>query len=38
VLTGLIKRIAPDAEAVAVEDPSAPGRLAAPDLATLTRA
>jgi [acyl-carrier-protein] S-malonyltransferase len=33
VLTGLIKRIAPDAEAVAVEDPSAPDRLAVPDLA-----
>jgi [acyl-carrier-protein] S-malonyltransferase len=30
VLTGLIKRIAPDAESFAVDDPSAPGRLAIP--------
>jgi [acyl-carrier-protein] S-malonyltransferase len=30
VLTGLIKRIAPDAESFAVDDPSAPGRLAVP--------
>jgi malonyl CoA-acyl carrier protein transacylase len=30
VLTGLIKRIAPDAEAVPLDDPNAPGRLAAP--------
>jgi malonyl CoA-acyl carrier protein transacylase len=28
VLTGLIKRIAPDAEAIALDDPSAPDRLA----------
>lgn len=32
VLTGLIKRIAPDAEAVALDDPSAADRLAAPFL------
>jgi [acyl-carrier-protein] S-malonyltransferase len=31
VLTGLIKRIYPDAEAAALDDPSAPGRLAVPD-------
>jgi len=30
VLTGLIKRIAPEAETFAVDDPSAPGRLAIP--------
>ena len=30
VLTGLIKRIAPDAEALALDDPSAPDRLAIP--------
>jgi [acyl-carrier-protein] S-malonyltransferase len=30
VLTGLIKRIAPDAEAFALDDPSAPDRLAVP--------
>ena len=30
VLTGLIKRIAPDAEAIAVDDPSAPDRLLVP--------
>ncbi len=29
VLTGLIKRIAPDAEAIALDDPAAPGGLAA---------
>ena len=34
VLTGLIKRIAPDAEAIALDDPSAADRLAAPFLAT----
>ncbi len=34
VLTGLIKRIAPDVEAVAVDEPSAPGRLAVLALAT----
>jgi [acyl-carrier-protein] S-malonyltransferase len=28
VLTGLIKRIAPDSQAIALDDPSAPGRLA----------
>ena len=38
VLTGLIKRIAPDAEALAVEDASTPDRLAVPDLSALTRA
>jgi len=32
VLTGLIKRIAPELEAFALDDPSAPGRLAIPDL------
>lgn len=31
VLTGLIKRIAPDAEALALDDQSAPDRLAIPD-------
>ena len=30
VLTGLIKRIAPDAEAIATDDPAAPDRLAVP--------
>jgi len=30
VLTGLIKRIAPDAEALALDDPTAPARLAFP--------
>lgn len=30
VLSGLIKRIAPDAEAIATDDPSAPDRLAVP--------
>jgi [acyl-carrier-protein] S-malonyltransferase len=30
VLTGLIKRIAPDAEAFPVDDPAAPGRLSVP--------
>jgi [acyl-carrier-protein] S-malonyltransferase len=37
VLTGLIKRIAPDAEAVALDDPPAPDRLAVPS-ATATPA
>jgi [acyl-carrier-protein] S-malonyltransferase len=37
VLTGLIKRIAPDAAAVALDDPSSPDRLALP-LATATPA
>jgi [acyl-carrier-protein] S-malonyltransferase len=32
VLTGLVKRIAPDAEAIALDDPSAADRLAAPFL------
>jgi [acyl-carrier-protein] S-malonyltransferase len=32
VLTGLIKRIAPEAEAIALDDPSAADRLAAPFL------
>lgn len=31
VLTGLVKRIAPDAEALALDDQSAPDRLAVPD-------
>jgi [acyl-carrier-protein] S-malonyltransferase len=30
VLTGLIKRIAPDAEALATDDPAAPDRLVLP--------
>jgi [acyl-carrier-protein] S-malonyltransferase len=30
VLTGLIKRIAPDAEAIALDDPNSPDRLAVP--------
>jgi [acyl-carrier-protein] S-malonyltransferase len=30
VLTGLIKRIAPDVEAIATDDPAAPDRLALP--------
>jgi [acyl-carrier-protein] S-malonyltransferase len=34
VLTGLIKRIAPDAEALAVDDASAPDRFAVPALPT----
>jgi [acyl-carrier-protein] S-malonyltransferase len=38
VLTGLIKRIAPDAEAVAVDDPAAPDRLAVPISAQTTPA
>ena len=33
VLTGLVKRIAPDTEALATDDPSAPGALAVPFLA-----
>ena len=37
VLTGLIKRIAPDAEAIALDDPSAADRLAVP-FATATTA
>ena len=32
VLTGLVKRIAPDATAIALDDPAAPGGLAAIDL------
>ena len=32
VLTGLIKRIAPEVEAIALDDPGAPGHLARPDL------
>jgi [acyl-carrier-protein] S-malonyltransferase len=31
VLTGLIKRIAPDAEALPLDDPASPGRLAVPE-------
>jgi [acyl-carrier-protein] S-malonyltransferase len=38
VLTGLIKRIAADAESLALEDASAPDRLAVPDLNALVRA
>ena len=33
VLTGLVKRIAPDASAIALDEADAPGRLAVPDLA-----
>jgi len=36
VLTGLIKRIAPDAQAVAVDDQQAPGGLAIPDFLPVT--
>jgi [acyl-carrier-protein] S-malonyltransferase len=32
VLTGLIRRIVPDLEAFALDDPAAPGRLAIPDI------
>jgi len=38
VLTGLIKRIAPDAQALALDDPSAPDRLAVPFTPSLTTA
>ena len=31
VLSGLIRRIAPDAEAIPLDDPNAPGGLADPD-------
>ena len=34
VLTGLIKRIAPQSKAVAVDEPSEPGRMAVPSIAT----
>jgi [acyl-carrier-protein] S-malonyltransferase len=37
VLTGLIKRISPDAEPAALDEASAPGRLSIPDFLTLTR-
>ncbi len=37
VLTGLIKRIAPEAEAVAVDEQSAPDRFALPDFLTVTK-
>jgi [acyl-carrier-protein] S-malonyltransferase len=37
VLTGLIKRIAPDAEALALDDPGSPDRMAIP-FATVTPA
>lgn len=33
VLTGLVRRIVPELEAVALDDPNAPGRLHLPDLA-----
>ncbi len=33
VLTGLVKRIAPEAAAIALDDPDAPGRLALPGIA-----
>jgi [acyl-carrier-protein] S-malonyltransferase len=32
VLTGLVRRIDPDIEAIPLEDPSAPGHLVAPEL------
>ena len=32
VLTGLVRRIAPDATALALDEPDAPGRLATPDI------
>jgi len=37
VLTGLIKRIAPDAEALAVDEQSAPDRFALPDFLTVSK-
>jgi [acyl-carrier-protein] S-malonyltransferase len=36
VLTGLIRRIAPDAQAAALDDPAAPGGLAVPDFLSPT--
>jgi hypothetical protein len=36
VLTGLIKRIAPDAEAIPLDDPTSPDRLAVPFAAAAT--
>ena len=36
VLCGLIKRIAPDVEAIATDDPTAPDRLAIPLATTAT--
>ncbi len=36
VLTGLVRRIVPDAEVLATDDPSAPGGLAVPFLSTVT--
>lgn len=38
VLTGLVKRIAPEATALALDDQDAPGRLALPDLSPTTAA
>ena len=38
VLTGLIKRIVPEAEVVAVDEPTAPGRLRVPELPSLLAA
>ena len=38
VLTGLIRRIAPDVAAFALDDPGAPGRLAVPELAPVASA
>jgi [acyl-carrier-protein] S-malonyltransferase len=38
VLTGLIKRIAPEAMAIPLDEPDAPGRLAVPDLSPTTAA
>jgi hypothetical protein len=38
VLTGLVKRIAPEATAIPLDEPDAPGRLAVPDLSPTTAA
>jgi [acyl-carrier-protein] S-malonyltransferase len=38
VLTGLVKRIAPEAAAIPLDEPDAPGRLAVPDLSPTTAA
>ena len=32
VLTGLVRRIAPDGDAIPLDEPDVPGRLAAPDV------
>jgi [acyl-carrier-protein] S-malonyltransferase len=38
VLSGLVKRIAPEATAIPLDEPDAPGRLAVPDLSPTTAA